>query len=188
MRGRAGGDTLGRMRYAAFLRGINLGPNRKLGMPELRLALAGAGLEEVQTYLRSGNVVVTSGDDPATLSSRIGEVIADEFDMRVGVVVRTMEELDRVRDLCPYRQEAESDPTRVHAVFVDPDPPSHSWDSIDPARFEPDRFAVGEGVVYLHLPDGMARAKLPAEVERAARPSLTTTRNWRTVEAVAGLR
>lgn len=52
-------------RYAAFLRGINLG-GRRLTNDELRDAFAGPGVAGVATYRASGNVVfeVAAGVDP----------------------------------------------------------------------------------------------------------------------------
>ena len=58
------------MRVAALLRGINLGPHRRIGMPELRALVESLGHADVETYLQSGNVLLTpapnSPDDLAT--------------------------------------------------------------------------------------------------------------------------
>ena len=43
--------------YVALLRGVNVGGARKLPMKELSPALAELGLEDVVTYIQSGNVV-----------------------------------------------------------------------------------------------------------------------------------
>ncbi len=51
-------------RHIVLLRGINLGPNNRIAMPELRALLTGAGFEGVRTYVQSGNIVL-DGDDSA---------------------------------------------------------------------------------------------------------------------------
>ncbi|HEY2005444.1 MAG TPA: DUF1697 domain-containing protein, partial [Solirubrobacteraceae bacterium] len=48
------------MRRVVLLRGINLGPNRRVPMAELRALLGEAGYENVRTYVQSGNVVLDS--------------------------------------------------------------------------------------------------------------------------------
>ena len=48
-----------------MLRGINLGPNRRVAMAELRTLLTDAGYEGVGTYVQSGNIVLTSREKPA---------------------------------------------------------------------------------------------------------------------------
>lgn len=47
-------------RQVAFLRGINLG-SRRLKMDELAAVFEGFGVDDVATYLASGNVVFTAG-------------------------------------------------------------------------------------------------------------------------------
>src|SRR6478735_3513578 len=43
-------------RQIVLLRGINLGSRNRVAMPELREVLEGAGFEDVQTYVQSGDV------------------------------------------------------------------------------------------------------------------------------------
>jgi hypothetical protein len=46
--------------HVAFLRGINLGPNNKISMPELRTMAEGLGYTDVATYINSGNLIINS--------------------------------------------------------------------------------------------------------------------------------
>lgn len=48
---------MGPKRYAALLRGINVGGRNKLAMSDLRTAFTDDGFERVGTYIQSGNVV-----------------------------------------------------------------------------------------------------------------------------------
>src|SRR5437868_6739570 len=79
-----------------LLRGINLGPHRRVPMPELRTALSEAGFADVQTYVQSGNVVLTSRASPAKVGARAEALIAERFGLDVDVIVRTAEELSEV--------------------------------------------------------------------------------------------
>ena len=51
--------------HVALLRGINLGPHKRVAMPALRALVESLGHTEVATYIASGNVVFTAGDDAA---------------------------------------------------------------------------------------------------------------------------
>ncbi|HEX2154188.1 MAG TPA: DUF1697 domain-containing protein [Acidimicrobiia bacterium] len=175
------------MRYAAFLRGVNLGPSRKVKMAELRSLLERMSLEDVGTYLQSGNAVFTAENEAAGLVERLEGALAAEFGIEIAVVVRDQSEMTAVVDGCPYQDEAAADPKKVHAVFLGGSPPAAVWKSVDADAFRPDEFTVGDRVVYMHLPNGMARTKLPAALEKAASGVTATTRNWRTVEAVNDL-
>ena len=52
-----------------LLRGINVGPNKRIAMPALREALTDAGFEDVRTYVQSGNVVLSSDAAPGVTKS-----------------------------------------------------------------------------------------------------------------------
>ena len=79
-------------RRIALLRGINLGPRKRIAMPALRELLEGAGFEDVRTYVQSGNVVLSSSAAPRDLEARLEQMIAEHVGFEVGVVVRTAEE------------------------------------------------------------------------------------------------
>ena len=48
--------------HAAFLRGVNLGPRRRVSSEELRAVFEGIGFEDVASFRTSGNVVFSSAD------------------------------------------------------------------------------------------------------------------------------
>ena len=56
------------MRYAALLRGINVGGNKKIPMAALRELMQGLGYADVVTHLQSGNAVFSSAKQPQTLA------------------------------------------------------------------------------------------------------------------------
>ena len=49
----------------------------------------------------------------------------------------------------------------LHVAFLSKTPAPEAVKSFDPTRFAPEEFTVVGREVYLHLPDGMGRAKLP---------------------------
>ncbi|MCI0649682.1 MAG: DUF1697 domain-containing protein, partial [Chloroflexi bacterium] len=49
--------------YIALLRGINVGGHHKLPMKALQALLENLGLQNVKTYLQSGNVVFQSQEE-----------------------------------------------------------------------------------------------------------------------------
>lgn len=156
-------------------------------MDDLRQVLSAEGYGEVKTHLRSGNVVFASDEPTGRLVDSLQQAVSSAFGMDVAVVVRTVEQMQATVDDCPFRAAADEDPKKVHATFLEPMPKPDVWADVAPEAYAPDDYAVGEGVVYLHLPNGMARTKLPAALEKAARGSTATTRNWRTVTALLGM-
>ena len=104
-----------------LLRGINVGPNKRIAMPALREALTGAGFEDVRTYVQSGNIVLSSGDSAKQLGARCEELIKNTFGHEVEVVVRTRAELAEVIKRNPLGDVAD-DPKRYQVSFLSAKP------------------------------------------------------------------
>jgi uncharacterized protein (DUF1697 family) len=49
-------------RWAVLLRSVNVGGHNTVKMAQLRDALQTAGFDDVQTYIQSGNITLTSQD------------------------------------------------------------------------------------------------------------------------------
>ena len=167
--------------YVALLRGVNVGGARKLPMAELRALVESLGCTRVSTYIQSGNVVFSAGKPvaPATLEV----AIADRFGLDVAVMLRTPAQLEHVLEANPF---PDADRSRLHVGFMAKRPNTATVAGLEADRFVPDEFAVEGAEVYLHLPAGMGRTKLPDYlVRRLAVP--VTVRNWNTVGKLAEL-
>ena len=87
-------------RYVAFLRGINLG-KRQVKMDDLKTCLAGIGLTDLKTIVASGNVSFATVETH-DLKSRIEAAIADRFGFEVGVILRSIDDLQAMRYSAPF--------------------------------------------------------------------------------------
>ena len=58
--------------YVLLVRGINVGGKNKVIMAQLRQELTELGLENVETYINSGNIFFTSTDVKAQLVEKLG--------------------------------------------------------------------------------------------------------------------
>jgi uncharacterized protein (DUF1697 family) len=173
-------------RFAILLRAVNLGSHQKVSMPDLRKALESLGYTDVATYMQSGNAVVSSSvKDPAQIAEAIRAGLCDELGLDTPVLVRTGAELAAVIADNPY-PELVATPTKLHAVFLSAQPATAAVAKLDPAKYLPDEFQVGERVLYVSYPDGAGRSKLTATA--FARLGVdATARNWNTVTALAGM-
>ena len=155
-------------------------------MADLRRVLESEGMENVATYLQSGNAVFTAGRQSRDkVRQKFESVLLAEFGFEVPVVLVTGPELSAVIEACPYRKEGDDDPTKVHVNFVEPMPPADAIAQIDLEAVAPEQLALGPGVIYMHLPNGMGRAVLPDLLAHQTTTVTATTRNWRTVLALA---
>jgi uncharacterized protein (DUF1697 family) len=81
----------------------------------------------------------------------------------------------------------EPDPTRLHVTFLAEPPARGRVGELQEDRFEPDQFRVALDAVYLHCPHGYGRSKLSNAFFEKQLGVAATTRNWRTVTALAEL-
>jgi len=175
------------MRYAALLRGINVGGNKKLPMADLRTLLSSLGHTDVTTYLQSGNALFTSPwDDPAALAQEIEQQIARDLGLAVRVLIRTPDELAEVIASNPF-PDATATPTKLHVSFLSASPHAERLAAIDARQFEPDQFRVGDRAIYLWLPNGAAETKFTNDFWERRLGLTATTRNWNTVTKLLGL-
>ena len=173
-------------RQVAFLRGVNLGKTNRLAMGDLRAALEGLGYTDVRTHGQSGNAVFDGGDSAATAERRIHDAVRKATGLDVAVAVRTRAQLAKVVERNPLAQVAK-DPKKHLVVFLAAKPKASAVNALDPAEFEPERFAIEGREVYVWLPNGVQRAKLGQSSWEPRLGVTATARNWATVERVLDL-
>ena len=76
-------------RYAAFLRGVNLG-KRTVKSAELKAAFEAMGFENVKTLLASGNVLFDAKASKS-LRAKIEAGLEKQFSFKVPIVLRTID-------------------------------------------------------------------------------------------------
>ena len=167
--------------YVALLRGINLGARNRVAMKDLRALVEELGGEDVRTYLQSGNVVFTGR---ALRAEAIEKGIRDSLGLDVTVLVRTKAELDQLVRGNPF---ATADPKTLHLTFLAAAPDKAGAKKLGDQTFEPDELEVGGREVYLRCPNGYGRSKLSNAFLEKQLGVTATTRNWKTVTALAEL-
>src|SRR4051812_40616886 len=80
--------------HVALLRGINIGPNKRVPMPALRDLVASLGYRDVSTYIASGNVLFsTRKKDAGKIAAELEKGIEDELGVSCRVLVLSRDEL-----------------------------------------------------------------------------------------------
>jgi uncharacterized protein (DUF1697 family) len=173
-------------RYAVLLRGINIGPKNRIAMPALREALADAGFTDVQTYVQSGNVVVTSRAKADTVRKQVEALIRKRFGLEIAVLVRTAAELKRIAEGNPLAKVA-TNPKRHQVTFLERKLPSKTVAELEAAAAKGEQVVARGREVYSWTPDGIARSKLWAKLGGKDLGVTATSRNWTTLEALREL-
>jgi len=173
--------------HVALLRGINLGPHKRVAMPALRTLVESLGHTDVATYIASGNLVFTASGPNAELAGGLEKAIEAELGVACRVVVLTSAELAEAVADNPYPDEP--NPKLVHAFFLTAKASAETRTHVAQAQERAaakgsrDEAAIVGRVLYLHTPDGFGRSELAAELSKGGKrnPAEGTARNWATV-------
>ena len=176
--------------YLLLLRGINVGGRNRLPMADLRALVSDLGHGDVRTHLQSGNVVCTGTGRPEEVADALSTAIRDQLSLAVPVVARKADQWAAIVGGNPFVGD-EDDPKRLHVTFLAaqpaPDKVAGLLAQAEAEAFAPDRLAVVGQDVYLHIPGSYADSPLQNGVLEKRLGQVCTTRNWRTVTALAEL-
>jgi uncharacterized protein (DUF1697 family) len=166
--------------FIALFRGINVGGNNKLPMKELIAVLDGLGLEDIRTYIQSGNVVFRGKPvDSKNLAAKISAAIGKSHGFEPRVLLLDATKLENIIKKNPF-PEAEFAGNTLHVNFLAEPPPAPNFDGIEKIRAASERYVLNGDVFYLHAPDGIGRSRLATNMERLLGVTMTG-RNWNTV-------
>jgi uncharacterized protein (DUF1697 family) len=165
------------MRYAIFLRGVNVG-GIKVPSAELKKLLGGLGLEDVKTYVASGNVTCESSLKAAELKSTVEKALSAEFSYDAHVLVFAHDELAAIVDGYPF--ESDEDHHR-YAVLCDAAATAKELSAVTIGDME--KVAAKGRTLYWRCPKGSTLDTPFSKATSSKRyKELTTTRNINTVE------
>lgn len=173
------------MNYVALLRGINVGGHNKIKMADLREALIPLRLQNIRTYIQSGNILFESTELEEVLQKQIHETIQMNFDITSTVIIRTAEELQHIVNNCPFSQQdiAEASATAVgeslHVAFLPAAPTEENREKYLSYENDQERCVIIDREVYLLFYKSIRNAKLSQQLPKLEMPA--TVRNWKTI-------
>jgi uncharacterized protein (DUF1697 family) len=168
------------MRYVALLRGINVGPHKRVAMADLRALMGGLGYGDVQTLLQSGNAVFAADDPPKQVTRDLEQKIAAELGVEVEVVVRTGDELAGVVERDPLG-DVVTDPKRYQVSFLSAPLDEEVEAELAVLDFAPERFVLSGREIYAWHPEGIHSSKLARLLSGPRLGVTATARNWNTL-------
>ncbi len=163
--------------WVGLLRAVNVG-GRKLSMASVVAAASDVGCVDARTYLQSGNVVFSGS---RAVASRLSAALSSAAGFEVPVLLRSAAEMAAV----VAGQPLDGPDAAWHVTFLESKPPAASVSGLDPSAYGADSFLVAGRHVYLRTPGGYGRTKLTNAFFERKLGVVATTRNWRTVCALA---
>lgn len=174
-------------RHIALLRAVNVGGNNILPMVELRALFESLGCSNVRTYIQSGNVVFdASTRTAATIASRAAAAIEKQFGLKTPVVMRSAAELSVAASSNPFIRRG-VDTKQLHLAFLADTPSARAASQLDVRRSPGDSFELQGRDLYICFAAGAGKTKLTNAYFDSTLGTVSTMRNWRTVETLVGM-
>lgn len=151
-------------------------------MSELVSCLENENLNNVTTYIQSGNIIFqTPNKNISDLEYTISRIINQHFNIDVPNFVISLDNLKSVIDNNPFLDNTSLDPQFFYVSFL-----SQSVSNADTTQFENkknenEQFYFRDNVFYLYCPDGYGKTKLTNNFIESKLKITSTTRNWKTV-------
>ena len=173
------------MKYAAFLRGINVGGKNMIKMETLRKTFEGLGYENVKSYVNSGNLVFEARKtDDGKLAKKIHAAIQKEFGFDISVMVRSMDEISKIVADNPYDGQFD-DHKYFHVFFLDRELSKEEKKLLLEQANEKEMISVDGRTIYYLLRISILDSALGKGFLDRKLKIPVTGRNWRTITTVA---
>ncbi|HJT29351.1 MAG TPA: DUF1697 domain-containing protein [Pyrinomonadaceae bacterium] len=104
--------------FVALLRGVNVGGNNMISMSALKKSFEAVGLDDVVTYINSGNIIFKSKEaDARKLETKIEKMLSKEYQLDSRVVLRSLSEMEKIVQNLPKNWTADRD-WRYNVIFL----------------------------------------------------------------------
>lgn len=174
-------------KYIALLRGVNVGGNNKIAMPELKAAFERHGFLNVVTYINSGNVLFDSDLELQTAAA-CESIIETCFGLKITVGIITAADLVESLKHAPDWWNTDTD-SKHNAIFVIP--PATAEDvcaRVGDAKPEYESVAWHGNVIFWSAPmKTFSQTRWSKVVGNKAIYNLITIRNANTALKLAAL-
>jgi uncharacterized protein (DUF1697 family) len=163
--------------YIALLRAVNVGGTGALPMADLRKICEGAGFDDVNTYIQSGNVVFRAEGTADAVRTKLEDALAARMGKSPGVIIRSRREMDAAATLSPFPH---AKPNFMLIHFLPDKAPGDALDKLVAPDGEEVHIAGRE--IHVHYPIGSGRSKMRLPALKAG-----TSRNLNTVVKLAAM-
>jgi len=127
-------------KYIAFLRAINVGGTTIIKMTDLKQMFESFGLENVETYIQTGNVIFGSQEsDTSVLEEQIERQLEIAYGKRIQLFVRTIPEVVKMVAKCPFQPQGEE---TAYIAILQSKPARKNVDQLMSFRSQADDFSV----------------------------------------------
>jgi uncharacterized protein (DUF1697 family) len=152
-------------------------------MADLRKLCESLGLQQVQSYIQSGNLVfeLAQPEPISELEIRLQKAFSEAFGFEIPVMIRTASEWMEAYSQNPFLKEDNADINLLHLTCLKELPSTELLEKIKTFQFLPDRYEIVGREVFVYCAVGYGKTRLTNSFFETKLKTSATTRNWKTV-------
>ena len=167
-------------KHVAILRGINVGGKRKILMADLKQLLGKKGFKNCATYIQSGNVLFLTDKHVIEIEQEIKQIILKKYGFDVPVLVRTVNEIEKIFHNNPFLPE-QADINKLYVAFLAEIPSDENLEKLNAIPFDNANFEIHGKHVFMQYNTKSSDSKLTNNFIENKLKVTATSRNWKTV-------
>lgn len=165
------------MKKIALLRGVTpVGKNKIPKMSYLADILTEAGLEAVQTYIQSGNIICESELSDEEFSQLIHDRIKSKIGADLSIIIKHPVDFSKALVENPFGDGYDS--SRVHLVFTNDQLPVDKLEKLLEQDFGEEELRTGHACLYMYLPKDTQKKRLNTNYLEKPLGITATMRKW----------
>lgn len=165
--------------YISLLRGINVSGKNSIKMEVLKQVCTTIGLQNVQTYIQSGNIIFQSEEpNAAVISHQLKQAILDSLKLNIPVLTLGLDTFKSTVLNNPFTQEEEL--KQLYITFFNQLTLLEDTNSITTKKAPEELLHINDTAIYLVANIGYGKTKITNTLIENKLKVTATTRNYRT--------
>ncbi|WP_341280070.1 DUF1697 domain-containing protein [Paenibacillus sp. FSL H8-0537] len=173
--------------YIALLRGINVGGHKIIKMQDLQRMFEQLGVQQVKTYIQSGNVLFESDAPADQLRQQIQQEIMAVFGFDVPVVIRTNTELAAIVASSPFDADQLQAGENIYVALLADTPTEEGKQRLLACSSEVDDYRLHDSEVYIYCRQSVRKSMFSNNLLEKKLGVSATSRNWQTMNKLLSL-
>lgn len=172
--------------YITLLRGINVSGKNIIKMDVLKQLCAEIGLQNVQTYIQSGNIIYQSVElDSSVLSKRIQDKILSTLNLTVPILTLDIDQFEEILAQHPFTKEEEL--AQLYITFINGTPQQEGINNLEEKKDTLELLHTTDNAIYLVANIGYGKTKITNTLIENQLKVTATTRNYKTCLKIKAL-
>ena len=165
--------------YIVLLRGVNVSGHNIIKMQTLRDVLKNAGFDSVETYIQSGNILLSSSLSSKHLEEKIQSLLHSAFDILIDCFAFTYPHWMQIIQNMPFLAE-NVDMGKIYCCHYKGKINANQLKTLKEKLTDNELLMPGNNCLYIYYAQGAGNTKLTNNAIEKISGIRATTRNWRT--------